>query len=236
MKITLHLIIIVLFLLTISSCTDEDKGTNPSDEFVGASFHFEDGQSLFYDSFISLDDNVDTLYSYEYKVDYKGNLDSKEYYEYYPVIEDGPFFTVPAIVSTDDDEYSIYFNEFCRCSTFFDGLEDIWVKYIDFKQESWSQFDLKFDSTLQSGEKLKVTYKSSGNKVKDTTINYKSEERYSTIYKFRQEYQSMIGNEIDFEYWESYEFIVIDSVGIYMNSYRYDKSNQIETQVLTDHK
>lgn len=227
---------LTVFLITLNSCTDEDKVTNPSDEFVGASFQFVDGQSFYYDSYISLNNNVDTLDNYEYKVDYKGNLDSKEYFEYYPVLKDGPFLTVPAIVSTDDDEYSIYLNEFCRCSTYFDGLENIWVKYIDFKKGSWAQFDLKFDSTLQNGEKLKVTYKSSGNKVKDTKINYKSEERYSTIYEFRQEYQSMIDNEIEFEYWESYEFIVIDSVGIYMNSYRYDKSNQISIEILTDHK
>jgi len=237
MKITLHLIIIALFLLALNSCSD-DSGTDPSDEFVGASFQLRDGMEWEYDHF-SLSNQHEVFdgkvhVKYAFYGELKNRLSFEKEAKYVGV---SPGFGGYSVVSTDNGEYNVYFDDgFNFHSSIHEQTTDQWVKLIDFKNDSWSQFDIKADSINPDNKKHIVIYKRYGSKVENLEVQYKEQTYNATKYKLTSIIDISSDDEQIVYINTDYYFTVIDGIGIYKTERFEDSVGPYDTEVLIDHK
>jgi len=194
MKNTILLVAIALFLITLNSCTDE-SGTNPSDEFVGATFKIENEdvsemelfyvnngvktRAAYYESF-HLFNSQRVRYgkdSFRYLLaDYKKEFHKSDR-NYISVNDQGMYF-----LQTDGGQDD---NEFIK---YFPILENYWLKHIDFKNEEWSGLDLEIDSIIDGDRRLRIGFKNYGSKIEDLKIEYNGTKYNATKYRFEFKY------------------------------------------------
>lgn len=216
MNYTLKYFFITIFLISFYACSD-DSGTDPSDEFVGATFQFQDGQILTYNSYRM--ENGDSLLNgtYYQKLEESDNYKGKKSFKIYTSLNEERLDSVNfTYLSTTEDGYYMYLNElYDEYEFYFDELNTRWVKYIDFKTNSWTQFDLEKDSILSNGDKFYASFKLYGEWLENLDIEYKNESHFASKYIIHYEAETIInGKNTDLES-RSIEFIVIDNIGIY---------------------
>jgi len=221
----------------MSSCTEDDKGTSPENNNVGASFQFDGEQTWDYEyySFIENGDDIFKSNLY-YLAESDGMLWGKESYIYFQSLEsdnrrDGP----SVVMSTTEDGLFFKYDYTYSFDGFFPQVKDKWHKFIDYKNESWTQFDLSLDSTTENGIKISATYKLSGSKVKDLEVEYKDEIYPATEYKLELSNSlSPKGPAFNGES-KIYNITIIDGIGIYKWEERYGIDIHLY-RVLIDHK
>ncbi len=224
---------LALFLLTLNSCSD-DSGTDPSDEFVGATFQFEDRISLDYETYRDgeVNDSVYELYISN------GDHYGKKSYKYYFSDEKEELGTGDfGIVSIQEDGFFVYdIGGLEDYIPFFPEIKSQWLKYIDFKQERWTQFDLKLDSTFEQGGQADGHFKVSGEKVSDSKVEYKGKQHNTTLYRLEINAKIKI-DEIEYKnIHRVLEITVIDNIGFYKTETYNFGEESYSYRILTDHK
>lgn len=233
MNYTLKFFFITIFIISFYACSD-DSGTDPSDEFVGAAFQFEDRVEFEYETYRG--NNLDGIV-YELYI-YNGEQFGKKSYKYY-------FSDEKELLGTDDfdllsiqkDGFYVYDLDGLEDYTpFFPELENQWLKYIDFKQESWTQFDLKLDSTFEQGGRATGYFRVSGEKVSDSKVEYKGKQHNTTLYRVEIATKIKL-DELEFKNRHRVmEITVIDNIGFYKTEAYNFGEESYGYRLLVDHK
>ena len=230
-------LILLLLIVIFYSCSD-DNVTDPNDEFIGATFQLEDGQTWEYERYL-VEEEVDELFGMSYyKVESNGMQFGKKSFKYFASnnkedLGEGKF----GLTSTDENGYySVINDSYSNFIEIFPELENQWIKQIDYKNENWTQFDLELDSTLENGSKLNAIFKISGAKLNDIKVEYKNETYSATQYK--SEIVAIIRtDDITFEDIQyNIEIILIEGIGIFRTERNILNSEQKAYEVLVDHE
>ncbi len=233
MKNAIYLLAAALLLLILNSCSD-DSGTDPSDELQGATFQFEDGMEWDYELYID-DEPSGGLFA---TTKSNGKLLGKESYKYYvgtskmniPVYN----FTLRSIDSSG--YYQTNLTGIENHGYFFPELKNQWIKYIDFENDSWTQFDLDLDSTFKDENRYRGHFKLSGQKISNSIINYKGKQHYSTVYSVETDLK-ILQNGYNYKISKrKLEITVLAYIGIYKVQSFEDGVKSDSYQLLIDHK
>jgi hypothetical protein len=237
MNYTLKYFFITIFIISFYACSD-DSGTDPSDEFVGATFQLEDGMEWEYDHFQRPNQNEVFDGKLYVKCEFYGEIKNRQSFKqeskYVSIFPDLDSYSV---VSTDNGEYSAYLDDgFKFHSSIQEQTRDQWFKMIDFKNESWSQFDIKADSVTPENKKYTVIYKRYGNKVEDLEVEYKEQTYNATKYKLTSLIETKIDGQREVYMNTDYYMTVIEGIGIYKTERYEDSIGPYDTEVLVDNK
>ncbi len=238
MKYTNRILLIILTIVLATSCSDD--ATGPSDASLPY-FTINDGNVWYYDLFTK-GDQGDYVYGTRDEYTLSPSLiGGEECLKYYLVdegeqIEDNSF----KYARTDENGYYIYYDEFIDdYSDYADELKDVWVKFIDFKNENWTQFDVYLDFYSNSAARHRASIKFKGEIVGKEEVEYKGK-KYNAFkslvtltVKDTTSGSGLVFLDSDVR---SVEFTIINEIGIYKIRQASDGEFRDSYQVLTDHK
>ncbi len=237
MKNSIHLLAIALFLFTLNSCSD-DSGTDPSDEFVGATFQLREGMEWDYNYFRLPNQNeiFDGKIYTKHKLN--GELGNKQSFKReIKFVSSNSNSDAYSIVSTDDDEYSYYFDSGLGFHSIIqEQTRESWMKMIDYRNESWVQFDIQADSITPDNKEYSAIYKRYGSKVEDLEVEYKGQSYNATKYIVTFLIDVSIDGEQTLYFNTDFYMTIIEGIGIYKTERYEDSNGPYDTEVLIDHK
>lgn len=238
MKYISKLMLIILAITLATSCGDDTSG--PSEASL-PHFTINDGNVWSYDM-VTKGDQGDYVYGkrdeYTLSPSFIGGEDCLKYYLVGEgeQIEDNSF----KYARTDENGYYVHYDEFIEdYSDYADELKDVWVKYIDFKNENWTQFDIYLDFYTNSAARHRASIKFSGEIIGKEEVEYKGK-KYNA-------FKSMVtltvkdttsGSGLVFLNSDvrTIEFTTINDIGFYKIRQSTDGVLKDSYQILTDHK
>lgn len=238
MKYTTQLLLLILAIALTMSCSDDSTG--PSDASLPY-FTINDGNVWYYD-LITKGDEGDYVYAtreeYTLSPSFIGGENCLKYYlvDEGEQIEDNTF----RYIRTDENGYYIYYDEFIDdYSDYADELKDVWVKFIDFKNEKWTEFDLFLDFNTNSAARHRASIKFNGETVGKEEVEYKGK-KYNALKSMVTLTVNDTTSGAGLVFLDNdvrvIEFTIINEVGIYKIRQATDGVFRDSYQILTDHK
>ncbi|MFA7326631.1 MAG: hypothetical protein WC121_08210 [Candidatus Kapaibacterium sp.] len=239
MKYTSRILFIILTIILATSCGDDT--TAPSNATLPY-FTINDGNVWYYNSII-IRNGVDSLNrKYKESILEPSIIEGKNCFKYY-ITEEGEEHNSSdyTYTRTDEDGYYIFFDTFYESERLtIDKLTNVWVKYIDFKQDNWTQFDINIDTLYANNERQRIYFNISGSTIKSEDVKYKGivYPSFKTIFKMTIEDTLSINEEIISIYNEisGLEITSINGIGIYKSRFMYNGEISNSYKILTDHK
>lgn len=239
MKYLTQLLLLILAITLSTSC--EDDTTAPSNASLPY-FTINDGNVWYYNSII-IRNGVDSVNrKYKESILEPSIIEGKNCFKYY-ITEEGEeqnnsYYTY---TRTDEDGYYLFIeNIYVGEREPSNQLKNVWVKYIDFKQDNWTQLDLRIDTLYANNERQRIYFNISGSTIKSEDIEYKGivYPSFKTIFKMTIEDTLSINKEIISIYNEisGLEITTINGVGIYKRRFLYNGEISNSYKILTDHK
>jgi|GEM_PF-971126 len=239
MKYTTQLLLLILAIALTTSCSDDTTG--PSDASLPY-FTINDGNVWYYDDVIVVNEVDSVNRKYEEYISEPTVIGGKNCFKFNVIeVGVGQDFSFHEYVRTDESGYYIFFDYlFVSEREPIDKLKNVWVKYIDFKQDNWTQLDLKFDTLYANNERQRSYINLSGSTVKSEDVEYKGMlyPTFKTIFKITIEDTLSIDNNIIRINNEigGLEITSIQGIGIYKRRFIYNDEISDSYQILTDHK
>lgn len=238
MKFTTKLLLIVLAITLATSCSDDTAG--PSEASLPY-FTINDGNVWYYDLMRKGDDG-DYVYGlrdeHTISPSFIGGENCLKYY----LVDGGeqPEGNNYKYARTDENGYYIYYDEFIDdYSDYADELKDVWVKFVDYKNVKWTQFDIYLDFNTNSSARHRASIKFSGEIIGKEEIEYKGK-KYNALKTLvtlsLQDTTSGSGLVFLNSDVKTIEFTTINDIGIYKIVQSTDGVLKESYQVLTDHK
>ena len=240
MKYTTQLLLLILAIALTTSCSDDSTG--PTNNRNLPYFTLNDGNVWYYDDVIVVNEVDSVNRKYEEYISEPKVIGGKNCFKFNVIeVGVGQDFSFHEYVRTDESGYYIFFDYlFVSEREPIDKLKNVWVKYIDFKQDNWTQLDLKFDTLYANDERQRSYINLSGSTVKSEDVEYKGMiyPTFKTIFKITIEDTLSIDNDIIRINNEisGLEITYIKSIGIYKRKFIYNDEISDSYQILTDHK
>lgn len=187
MKKLNSILAILIMVVFLGACSDDDTSTNPTDGTF--SFPLASGNTWTYDVY-ALDENEsktdEKLGTNKIIIGSAVTLDDRSGYLYNEestIIEEDEDEPTLTAISSDEDGLYMYFDSFSENeeNPIF-GFSPGWVKMIDFKNNSWESFNMPIDVT-EDGVTTKGSLKMIGSSVGKVDVTYKGKS-YSAM-KFK---------------------------------------------------
>lgn len=233
------LLSLICFGAIITSCSDDSTG--PSDASLPY-FTINDGNVWYYNSIIIRNGVDSVVRKYKESILEPSIIEGKDCFKYY-ITEEGEEHNSSdyTYTRTDDNGYYIFFDYLIVSEREpIDKLRNVWVKYIDFKQDSWTQLDLNIDTLYANNERQRSYIHLSGSTVKSEDVEYKGMvyPTFKTTFKITIDDTLSIDNDIIRINNEisGLEITSIQGIGIYKRRFIYNDEISDSYQILTDHK